>query len=301
MKIDLCFNPRRISLQEVEENLPPIIEVFKLHDVSFAYLFGSILTEESPPQDIDIALYIENPIKCLTDYYTDIYFDICDIFHADNIDVVMLNNTGPVFRYTVISTGRLIYFNNQNVVDKFIEDTLFNYEDIKGLKKESRDVLFKAVREGLLMYKKKINLERIELFLKNMRNSVQRLITLRQRFHNFEEFMKEESTDNRELCVHYLRLALESVLDISRHIIAVKGFSIPDMEKENLLDVLGKERVLPHDFAKKIRGMQGVRNAIVHVYWNLDYEKIYKVITENLGDFEQFAKYILEFVEKEDN
>ncbi|MGB9715447.1 MAG: HepT-like ribonuclease domain-containing protein [Thermodesulfovibrionales bacterium] len=41
------------------------------------------------------------------------------------------------------------------------------------------------------------------------------------------------------------------------------------------------------------------RNAIVHVYWNLDYEKIYRMIKEDITDFEDFARYIIEYVDKD--
>jgi uncharacterized protein YutE (UPF0331/DUF86 family)/predicted nucleotidyltransferase len=284
----------------MENNLSCIIEIFKRHGVSFGYLFGSILLDEAIPQDIDLGVYIEKPSRYIMDYYTDIYFDLCDLFQADNIDLLMLNNTDIVFKYTVINTGKLIYFDDQDVLDNFIQDTIFLYEDTRGVRKESQAVLFETIREGFLMYKKALNLERIELFFRNMRNAIKKIILLRGKFNSLEEFLSEEFSDDRELCVHYLRLALEPVLDICRHIIAVRDYTIPDMEKENLIDVLGREKVLPKDFTKKIRGMQGMRNAIVHVYWNLDYEKIYQMITENLEDFEAFAKYILKFIEADE-
>ena len=45
--------------------------------------------------------------------------------------------------------------------------------------------------------------------------------------------------------------------------------------------------------------MAGIRDAIVHVYWNLGYEKIFEMIKKGLIDFEDFARYILEYVERE--
>ena len=68
--------------------------------------------------------------------------------------------------------------------------------------------------------------------------------------------------------------------------------SLPD-----LIDVMRRYGI--SDFARKIRGMQGMRNVIVHVYWNLDYKKIYRMIKEDLSDFENFARYIIEYVEKD--
>ncbi|MEM7827066.1 MAG: HepT-like ribonuclease domain-containing protein [Candidatus Aenigmatarchaeota archaeon] len=298
MKTDLCFHPRQISKIEVEKSLPDIIDILKRHNISLAYLFGSILFEDTKAPDLDIAIYIKHPIKNIFDYYNDVYFDICDIFKADNIDLVILNNVSPLFRYDVIKTGRLIYYQTEEVIAEFIVDTLFKYEDIKPFNEEYRKELHKRAKEGLLMAERKINKEKIYGFIDNMNRS---LDEIKSNLGDRDFIAFKEAKNIRELCVHYLRIALESVLDICRHIIAVKGLGIPDMEKENLIDVMGSNNIIPPGFAKKIRGMQGMRNAIVHVYWNLDYEKIYRMIRENISDFEDFARYIIEYLGKENN
>lgn len=296
MKIDLCFHPRQISKTEVEKLLPDIIDIMRRYGISLSYILGSILLEDIKAPDLDIGIYIKHPTRNIFDYYNDVYFDLCDIFGADNIDVVILNNVDPTFRFEVIKTGKLIYYHTDEVAEEFIEDTLFKYEDIKSFKDAYRRELHKRAKEGLLMAKRKINKEKIDVFIDKMNRALDEIkFNLGDR--DFTVF--KETKQVRELCIHYLRIALESVLDICRHIIAVKGFGIPDMEKENLIDVLGINNVIPPDFARKIRGMQGMRNAIVHVYWNLDYEKVYRMIKENLSDFENLARYIIEYVEKD--
>ncbi len=92
MKIDLCFHPGQISIREVEKSLPEIMEIMERYGISFSYLLGSILIEDAAPQDMDIAIYIQSPVKSILDYYNEVYFDLCDIFKMDNIDVVILNN-----------------------------------------------------------------------------------------------------------------------------------------------------------------------------------------------------------------
>jgi uncharacterized protein YutE (UPF0331/DUF86 family)/predicted nucleotidyltransferase len=285
-------------MREVEKLLPGIMVIMERYGISFAYLLGSILIEEATPQDLDIAIYIKSPEKSILDYYNEVYFDLCDIFKMDNIDVVILKNVGFTFRYEVIKTGRLIYCSNHEVLRRFIEDALFYYEDIKPFKEEYSRQLHKRVKEGLLMAKRGLNKEKIDTFIDSINRSLDEIDFNLRDINDFTTF--KETKQARELCVHYLRIALEGILDICRHIIAAKGFGIPDMERENLIDVLGMKNVIPPDFARKIRGMQGMRNAIVHVYWNLDYEKIYMMIKENLSDFGNFVRYIIEYVEKEE-
>ena len=42
-----------------------------------------------------------------------------------------------------------------------------------------------------------------------------------------------------------------------------------------------------------------MRNAIVHVYWDLDYGTVFETVKNRLADFEDFARYIMEYVKKD--
>ncbi len=100
----------------------------------------------------------------------------------------------------------------------------------------------------------KLNIEKIDTFIDNINRALDEIKFNLENISDFTAF--KEIKQSREPGVHYLRIALEGVLDIARHIIAVKGFGLPDMEKQNLIDVLGINNIIPADFAKKISGMQ---------------------------------------------
>jgi uncharacterized protein YutE (UPF0331/DUF86 family) len=119
---------------------------------------------------------------------------------------------------------------------------------------------------------------------------------LRGRFTSFEEFRTD--VDTRELCVHYLRIALESVLDVCRHFLAVVGVSLAELDTTNLIELAGDKGLLESGFARRIRGMAGMRNAIVHVYWKLDYQAIYRATAEQLADFDEFARQVRAYLDK---
>jgi uncharacterized protein YutE (UPF0331/DUF86 family)/predicted nucleotidyltransferase len=116
------------------------------------------------------------------------------------------------------------------------------------------------------------------------------LTRLRLRFASFETFRSD--VDTRELCVHYLRIALESVLDVCRHFLATVGVSLGELDTTNLIELAAEKGLLEPAFALRIRGMAGMRNAIAHVYWRLDYEAIYAVITGQVQDFDEFARLV---------
>jgi len=144
----------------------------------------------------------------------------------------------------------------------------------------------------------RLNRDRVEVYLSRMDEAVARLAALRKRFASYEEF--EADVDTRELVVHYLRIALECVLDICRHFLAAKGVGMTELDPTKLIELAGDRGLLDPGFARKIRGMAGIRNAIVHVYRVLDYRAIYEAVTQRLGDLDEFARQVKRYVDSED-
>ncbi len=94
----------------------------------------------------------------------------------------------------------------------------------------------------------------------------------------------------------YLQVAIECCLDIGEMIISVKGFKKPESYRE-VIEILGKEGVLPKEFANKFAPAASFRNILVHAYAEVDVDKLYEFLQENVEDFEIFAKFIAEYLE----
>lgn len=96
---------------------------------------------------------------------------------------------------------------------------------------------------------------------------------------------------------HGLQLSIQIVIDIGNHILA-------DMKESNIetytdvIDLLGVKKVIPDDFAKRIRAMVGLRNILVHEYVEVDLKQLYSVLQNNLDDFKEFVKLIRCFLKK---
>jgi uncharacterized protein YutE (UPF0331/DUF86 family) len=89
-------------------------------------------------------------------------------------------------------------------------------------------------------------------------------------------------------------------IDVNEHLIARIGgpeIDVPRSYEETFL-VMGKLKILPDDFAKKIAKSAGFRNAIVHEYNNLDKGIVYKSVGEALEQYNQYCIYIMAFLEK---
>ncbi len=132
------------------------------------------------------------------------------------------------------------------------------------------------------MAERRIDQQRVESYRSTLDEAVAHLQRLCGRFTSFEECSID--IDTRELCVHDLRIALEVVLDICRHVLAVVGMSLTELDTTNLIELAGIKGLREPVLARHIRDMVGMRNAIVHVSWGLDYEAIYRAVMEQCSD-----------------
>jgi len=266
-------------------------EVWKQANVRLAFLFGSTVApgEPVPGHDIDIAVLFE---RYSFGHYLVLKERLAQVLQVrgDDLDVVVLNRANPAFKVEALLNGVPVFIEDSQALDQFAVGALAEYDDYRRFKREYSEDLSKRVQEGVSMAKREVDRERLEGYLSRMDEAVGRLASLKKRFSSFEEF--ERDIDTRELSVHYLRIALESVLDICRHFLAVKGVSLAEIDTTNLIELAGERGLVDPAFAQRIRGMAGMRNAIVHVYWRLDYQAIYQTVTRRLGEFDEFARQV---------
>jgi uncharacterized protein YutE (UPF0331/DUF86 family) len=111
------------------------------------------------------------------------------------------------------------------------------------------------------------------------------------RFKNksFKEF--HANPDNFRIAYYDLQRALEAAMDIGAHILSrIPGARATSYKEIPLL--LGKYRIVPLDFAEnELLRMAGYRNRMVHFYSEITEKELYKIIKENLNDFEKFSSY----------
>ena len=91
---------------------------------------------------------------------------------------------------------------------------------------------------------------------------------------------------------YYLHVAIECCLDIANHIIAGKSLR-PPKDYADCFVVLGESGVVPTDFIPTLRQMARMRNRLTHLYWDVDDEVVYQVLTSELDDFDRFKAYVL--------
>lgn len=93
----------------------------------------------------------------------------------------------------------------------------------------------------------------------------------------------------------YLRRALETLLDLGRHILA-KGFGNAVPEYKEISKGLLKFKVIGKEKAAKLRALAGYRNRMVHFYHEISDQEIYEICTRELGDIEEILAEIIKWV-----
>lgn len=97
---------------------------------------------------------------------------------------------------------------------------------------------------------------------------------------------------------YYLQVAIECCIDIANHIIARYGFRPPRSYADSFT-VLAENGIIGEDFLPTAYRMVGLRNRLVHLYWEVDADVLYGLLQRNLRDFDRFKAWIYAFLAKE--
>ena len=117
-------------------------------------------------------------------------------------------------------------------------------------------------------------------------------------------YLKSIDTDSNNLDMNYglrsavernFQLAIESAIDIGEIIISEKGFERPQDYRSVFL-ILGKQGIIPMDFAEDFSVAAGFRNVLVHIYEEVDSSLLDVFLNERLDDFDRFARHIATYI-----
>jgi uncharacterized protein YutE (UPF0331/DUF86 family) len=99
---------------------------------------------------------------------------------------------------------------------------------------------------------------------------------------------------------HYLlaercfQLSIQCVLDTSLTLCSLKGWHRPEDSRDAILS-LGRQQVVPMEFAIRIAPMANFRNILVHAYLGINRELVYRYLSHT-GDFREFLRYADEYL-----
>jgi uncharacterized protein YutE (UPF0331/DUF86 family) len=114
----------------------------------------------------------------------------------------------------------------------------------------------------------------------------------------YQSYEIEEVRGNRTLrgaIERYLEVSLACMIDICEMIISSERLKRPDTYREAIL-ILGQYDILPIAFAEKLAPAAGFRNVLVHMYTDINLEKLYSHLQNDIYDLELFTEYIAKYL-----
>lgn len=136
-----------------------------------------------------------------------------------------------------------------------------------------------------------LNLDLIRDRFQDIQQSLERLEQIRTLPRDV--FLADQ--DTLDVACYRLLVAIEAALQICFHVSAQRLRRVPE-EYAECFAILGEAGVLSQDLSHNLQQMARFRNMLVHVYWKIDYSRVYHIIEEHLDDLRAFVRAIGELL-----
>jgi len=129
-----------------------------------------------------------------------------------------------------------------------------------------------------------LNIDKLYSKFGDIRKSLERLRLFRD--ISLDEFLNDK--DKQDIAGFRLIVATEAAIDTCLHV-AVKILKEVPEEYAGCFQLLGDHNLIERELALRLVKMARFRNLLVHRYWEIDYSRMYKIITgPDLDDLEEF-------------
>ncbi len=111
-------------------------------------------------------------------------------------------------------------------------------------------------------------------------------------FENYEKDLRSKA-----ICEHYLEKIAEACIDLTFLVIKLKKLGVPESD-ECSFEILFKNSIISENLKGQLIDLKGMRNVISHEYGEVDDEKVYYSLTEELNrDVNEFLQAIKLYLE----
>lgn len=136
--------------------------------------------------------------------------------------------------------------------------------------------------------------EKVERFASEIYNSVNELKKLSRMDES--EFVSDSYKLNS--AKYLLIVGIEAAIDLCNHLISMNKFRQPEGYADTF-KVMEEEGIIESGFADRLEMMARFRNRLVHIYWKIDDEYIYKILNENIDDLGSLVENISDHLDSE--
>jgi uncharacterized protein YutE (UPF0331/DUF86 family) len=86
----------------------------------------------------------------------------------------------------------------------------------------------------------------------------------------------------------WTQVAVEACIDLAHHLIADRGWSTPSTYRD-AFRILSEHGVIEPSAVGRMAGWAGLRNILVHLYLDVDHERLHDVLASELDDLVEYA------------
>lgn len=97
--------------------------------------------------------------------------------------------------------------------------------------------------------------------------------------------------DTRDIGCYRLLIAIEAALALCYHVSARRLRTVPD-DYAGCFQNLETGGLIPATLSTRLQQMARFRNLLVHVYWQIDYDRVFDAIEHDLDDLRRFSQTV---------
>ncbi|MFA5000972.1 MAG: DUF86 domain-containing protein [Candidatus Paceibacterota bacterium] len=127
--------------------------------------------------------------------------------------------------------------------------------------------------------------------IENKVSSIKKYLSILNGYQKYTRLEIETTVDLRGAIERYLYLAIQATIDLAEAVISFKNLRKPSTLSESF-DILAENNLLDATLTEKLVKMTGFRNLVAHDYERLNYDIVYDILQNRLGDLEEFIKQI---------
>lgn len=101
-----------------------------------------------------------------------------------------------------------------------------------------------------------------------------------------EQFLADR--DSQDIACYRLLIGIEAALALCYHVSTRRLRKAPE-DYAACFATLGEAGLVPEHLSERLQKMARFRNLLVHIYWKLDYGRVYEIMQSDVADLRQFA------------
>ena len=245
-----------------------------------------------------------------------LHLAMIDIFHRDDVDLVVLNDAPNLLACAVLCYGKILYNRDDRLRVQFQVQTLQLYQEYEPMRRLFRESLSDRIRRGKFGKRSTFipQFPKIEQTISSPTQGDSNMTVSWEIIHERIEALDDYTAVLRryqamafdEMAAdigtiwaikHGLQLCIQCVIDVCNHLVAGLNLGTPATH-DDTVELLVKNGILSDNLGTTLVKMFRFRNILVHDYIKVDLKIVYNTLQTELEDFARFSGQVLKFLEQ---